>query len=226
MSSPLRLDLHVHSRHSPDGTMSPEELVGALRSTGLGGFALTDHNTMAGHSELREIGGRRPDLLLVPGVEVSTQEGHLLVYGIRALPPVHRPLADTLAWVEGEGGVAVLAHPFRWTHGVGRRISETAPVPALETVNGHNSPRANRAAEGVAVHRAIGATGGSDAHVRGDLGRSFTEFPENVRSMDDILDALRRGRTKAGGLGSGPLQRARGGVRSGLLRIARGLRPI
>jgi predicted metal-dependent phosphoesterase TrpH len=226
MSSPLRLDLHVHSRHSPDGTMTVQRLVGALPSAGVHGFALTDHNTVAGVPELRDIAARRPDLVLLPGVEVSTREGHLLVYGVGEAPPAGLPFADALDWARAQQGVAIPAHPFRWFHGVGRRIAETASVPGLETLNGHTGPRANRATASVAAGRQIGATGGSDTHLPGELGRAYTEFPEGVRTLEEVLDALRRGRTRPGGSGSGPFRRAGSACRSGILRVARGLRPI
>ena len=110
----MRLDLHVHSHWSPDSRLTLEEAVDRLEFAGLSGFALTDHNSIAGHRELRALEARYPMYRFIPGVEVSTHEGHLLVYGIEALPPIHAPLADTLEWVRARGAVAVLAHPFRW----------------------------------------------------------------------------------------------------------------
>jgi len=206
--------------------MAVEELVGSLRAVGLDGFALTDHNAVRGHEELRALAGARPDVLLLPGVEISTREGHLLLYGVEEAPPAHRPFSETLEWAERRGAVAVPAHPFRWTHGVGRRISESATVPALEVLNGHNGPGANRRAATIAAHRGLGATGGSDAHLPGELGRAYTVFPDSARSLEGLIDSLCRGRTTAGGSAAPLLHRARSGLRSGVLRISRGLRPI
>ncbi|EQD49028.1 PHP domain protein, partial [mine drainage metagenome] len=138
MTGTRRLDLHIHSQHSPDSKMRLETIVGQLGRTGLSGFALTDHNSVAGHDELRELQRRNPGYLFVPGVEVSALEGHLLAYGIPTAPPVHRPVAETIDWVLAHGGEPVLAHPFRRSHGVGRRIAETAAIRAMEVRNGHN----------------------------------------------------------------------------------------
>lgn len=222
----MRLDLHVHSHHSPDSSLSVTALVARLSERGLNGFALTDHNSVAGHAELAECQAKAPHLLLVPGVEVSTLEGHLLVYGVRAAPPTGRPVAETIEWVGAHDGIPVLAHPFRLSHGVGRAVAESAAVAAIETVNGHNSPRANRRAAAVATARKLGTTGGSDVHELSDLGRAFTEFPEGTSTVDEALRALRAGRTTGSGTPLNFPGRVRTGWRSVALRIRRGLRPI
>jgi predicted metal-dependent phosphoesterase TrpH len=226
MNAPARIDLHVHSRHSPDSSLRVTEVAELLRSEGFRGFALTDHNSVEGHRELSDLKSRFPRFLLVPGVEVSTREGHLLVYGVPSAPPPHRPIAETVEWVAGQGGVAVLAHPFRRSHGVGRRVAETASVSALEAKNGHTSEVANAKAGLVAARRHLGATGGSDAHSLADLGHAFTEFPPEVESVDDLLEAIRHGWTAAGGRSLGWPGRLRLSLRTGALLIARGFRPI
>ena len=226
MSDTLRLDLHVHSRFSPDSRLTGDEIASRLTPTGLRGFALTDHNSVAGHREIPRWRDANPDLLVLPGVEVSTAEGHLLAYGISELPPVHRPVEETCEWVSNHGGEAVLAHPFRLGHGVGRRVAESVRVPAVETVNGHSSFRANSRAEAIAVRRSLGRTGGSDVHELSDVGRAFTEFPPGTATIDDLLEAIRRGRTRPGGRSLQWGERFRLGLRTGMLRLARGLRPI
>ncbi len=226
MSDAVRLDLHVHSRHSPDSRLSLADLVGRLPYTGLRGFALTDHNSMDGGPELRRLAAENPSWLLLPGVEVSTSDGHLLAYGVAEPPPAHRGAAETVEWVKSHGGEAVPAHPFRIGHGVGRRLAGSLAVPALEIRNGHSSAIANGKAEVVAARRSLGGTGGSDVHQLDDLGRSFTEFPADVASVDDLLEAIRRGRTSGGGESLRWGRRVRLGVRTAVLRASRGFRPI
>lgn len=226
MTTAARLDLHVHSRHSPDSWMGVQSIVEQLDGLGLRGFALTDHNTLAGHSELGELQSRYPQYTLVPGVEVSTEEGHLLAYGVRELPPVGRPIDETVEWVRGHGGATVLAHPFRWSHGVGRRTAEQVVVDGIETVNGHSSKVANARALAVAARRHLGTTGGSDAHDTPGIGRAVTEFPEDVSNLDEFLTQLRAGRGVAAGLPLTFAARVRLSVRTSALRLARGLRPI
>lgn len=226
MTDAVRMDLHVHARWSPDSRLTLDAIGARLPHAGLKGFALTDHNTVEGHAALREMQERNPSYLLLPGVEVSTREGHVLAYGVHESPPAHRPVVETLEWVRDHGGEAVLAHPFRRSHGVGRRIAETVRVPAIETRNGHNSEIANLRAESVAAHRAVGMTGGSDAHAAADVGRAFTEFDPSVSTVDDLLEALRRGGVAATGSSLRWSERLRLGVRTGLLLASRGFRPI
>jgi len=227
MTPGRRIDLHVHSKHSPDGEAGIDRLVQRLAELRLDGLALTDHNTVSGHSRLAELARDRPELRLIPGVEVSTREGHLLGYGIHEVPPTDRPVGETIEWVNAHGGVAVLAHPFRRVHGVGGAVAQASRVPAVEVMNGHNGPTANGRARRLAEARSLGATGGSDAHATWDLlGRTWTRFPDGAESLDDLLEALRRGSTSAEGRSAGPLTRARIALRSFGLRVQRGFRPI
>jgi predicted metal-dependent phosphoesterase TrpH len=226
MTDGVRLDLHVHSVYSPDSRISLEELVGRLPYTGLRGFALTDHNSVRGNAALAVLRKAHPTYVFLPGIEVSTVEGHLLAYGLSEAPPPRRPVAETIEWVRAHGGEPVLAHPFRWTHGVGGRIAETAPVRAIEVRNGHNSEVANARAELVGARRGLGMTGGSDVHALSELGRAFTYFPEGAVSPDDLLEALRRGRTHAGGRSLPFAGRLRVRIATGAKFLTRGLRPI
>lgn len=222
----VRLDLHVHSRFSPDSSLSVEAIASRAAAVGLAGFALTDHNSVSGHVELAACRAQFPDLVLVPGVEISTAQGHLLAYGVSEAPPAGRPVDETIAWVRDRGGIAVLAHPFRRSHGVGRRVAETAQGIAIETVNGHNSPGSNQKAAGVAARRGLAATGGGDVHQLADLGLAYTEFGEDVRTVDAALRALRDGRMVAGGRALGLPGRVRVEIRTVLLRVQRGFRGI
>lgn len=200
--------------------------MGRLPYLGLRGFALTDHNTVRGHATLAELRTRYPSYLFVPGVEVSTLEGHLLAYGVDAVPPVHRPVVETIEWVRAHGGEAVLSHPFRRAHGVGRTVAESVLVTGVEIRNGHNSEIANLRAEELAARRNLAVTGGSDAHAIGDVGRAFTEFDSSVTSAEEVLESLRRRSTSAAGKSLTWSGRLRLSVRTGVMLVRRGFRPI
>ncbi len=226
MNATPRFDLHVHSRHSPDSSESVEAIVARAASLGLRGIALTDHNSIEGYPELAELAPRWPDLLLVPAVEVSTREGHLLLYGVGELPPVHAPIDEVLRWAEARGIVPVLSHPFRWSHGVGPAVADRVPVPAVETRNGHNGPGANHRAERLRSTRGLGATGGSDAHRASEVGRCTTEFARPIETVSDLLAELRAGRSTARGVELDASARFRLSVATFARRAARGFRPI
>jgi predicted metal-dependent phosphoesterase TrpH len=222
----VKLDMHVHSNSSPDSESSLESIVDAVGTAGLQGFALTDHNTVVGHGLLKKLRERYPRYWFIPGVEVSAQEGHVLAYGVDQAPPANRPLEETIEWIESHGGLAVLAHPLRLAHGVGAALARRVRVAAIETVNGHNSELANAGAEFIAHGRRLGTTGGSDAHHARSVGRAFTELSDEPASVEEILQAVRRGQVRASGRSLNTMDRLRLGLRTGALRAARGFRPI
>ena len=226
MSVDMRLDLHVHSRHSPDSHLTLEEIAYQLPYAGMRGFALTDHNSVVGHREIPNLRARNRGLIVLPGVEVSAQEGHVLAYGVTELPPVHRPVDETCEWVRDHGGEVVLAHPFRIVHGVGRRVADSVRVAGIETINGHSSVVANFKAEVIAARRVLARTGGSDVHQLHDIGRASTEFPSDATTVDDLLEAIRRRKVRPAGQSLRWAERFRLGIRTGALRIARGFRAI
>jgi predicted metal-dependent phosphoesterase TrpH len=226
MTDGLRLDLHLHSTYSPDSRLTLETAVGQLGIQGIHGFALTDHNTVAGHGALRAIADRFPQYRFVPGIEVSTLEGHLLVLGVPEVPPLHRPVEETVEWVEARGGVAVPAHPARHSHGIGLALARRLKVAALETLNGHNSEKANLRAALLAAQRQLGETGGSDAHDASAVGRGFTVFPEGVDTVAEVLEELRRRHTRSAGRSLRYGEMARLAVRTVALRASRGFRSI
>lgn len=68
-------DLHFHSRHS-DGSNTVEEIADYARALNIG-IAITDHNAIEGAVRIDAI----KDVLSIPGIEVTSQEGaHILVY--------------------------------------------------------------------------------------------------------------------------------------------------
>lgn len=73
-------DLHCHTHHS-DAAGSVDDLVAAARAQGLDFLAVTDHNTLSNLPELARRSG--PDLLLIPGMEITTYHGHANVWGLR-----------------------------------------------------------------------------------------------------------------------------------------------
>ena len=91
---PFKIDLHTHTFFSGDGVSSPEENIAAAREKGLHGFAITDHNTCEAITYLldkglmREDGQPVDDFLIIPGVEVTTAEGHLLCIGATLPTPM------------------------------------------------------------------------------------------------------------------------------------------
>jgi len=109
-------ELHSHTVHS-DGAMAPETLAQEASAAGFGALALTDHNTASGRPEYSRQAEAR-GVVPVPGVELTTFFGHVLVWGAepsvdwRVLGP--SDLGPALAALGHRDRLAVgAAHPFR-----------------------------------------------------------------------------------------------------------------
>ena len=83
------IDLHLHTTAS-DGRCSPTELVGGVAAAGVRVFAVTDHDTVAGHAEAAAAAGVH-GLTFVPGIEVTAvwngRDVHVLGYWIDGAMP-------------------------------------------------------------------------------------------------------------------------------------------
>ena len=197
-------DLHVHSFFSPDAADSPEDLIAAARARGLSGLAITDHDTCEAHDDLRSKGLLREDgaavdgFLIVPGVEVSTAEGHLLCLGTTLPPMAGRPAAEVVEAIHARGGLAFPAHPYdRWRSGIREAVLDRLPVDGLEVFNAAVSNRRyNVQARAYAERRGLSMTAGSDAHHASAVGVSRTAFELETLRLPDLL-AAREGARRA-----------------------------
>lgn len=193
----MKIDLHVHSTHSYDGTANPKEIVRQCRKAGLDGLAITDHNVMSGTIESLQLGSEE-GLIIIRGLEVSAAEGHVLAYGLPS--PVRSGLGieETIEAIHSAGGIAVAAHPKRFPSGMGLARALDAPFDAIEVLNGGSSAQANKAALRAAESGGMSKTGGSDAHRLAEVGKSWTVV-EGASSEDDVIQAIVKGSTSTGG---------------------------
>jgi len=218
------LDLHNHSRYSPDSHVSPAELVALGRRAGLAGIAITDHNSVGGFREAREAGVR--DFLVVPGVEVSTRSGHVLAYGIREPVPRGLSVRETIERIVAAGGVPVAAHPYRFWSGLGEAGLAEATFPAHETRNGRTLRRGNERAHRKAEALNVGETGGSDSHFLDEVAKAVTAIDGGELPLDDVLQELGQGKTTAQGTDRGAGATARYVTKAVSEWIGRGMRRI
>lgn len=127
----LRADLHIHSfgasQDVKDVAMTPAAIVDTAVSERLCLIALTDHNEICNVQAAQAAANGKP-ILVVPGVELSTPEGHLLVYfadyeslsnfhgkldfADRGMPTsrCQTALLECLKRIDTSKGFAVLAH--------------------------------------------------------------------------------------------------------------------
>ena len=191
----FHIDLHCHSFFSGDGVSSPEDIIASAKKKGLHGFALTDHNTSDGCRYLLDKGLMREDgkpvdgFLIIPGVEVTTAEGHLLCLGV-ILPYLKgTPAIEVCKMVREMGGVAIPPHPYDlFRAGIREAVLDTLEIDALEVFNAATTlKRYNERAYGYAQKRGLPMTAGSDAHHHAAIGTAYTILPTEDFSVRGIL---------------------------------------
>lgn len=192
------LDLHCHSKYSQDNHLEPEDLIRRAFDLGLDGVCFTEHYSVNASWTVDKI--ELPGAFLVlRGVEVSTDCGHLLVYGVpdgswnQWGRNTYLKLRTVLDSVHDLGGICVPAHPFRGWESIGELIYSIEGFDAVETHNGVNGPAQNEPAVEAAAKLLLPSVGGSDCHYEDQVGRAFTEFYTTIRSMDDLIGEIRVG---------------------------------
>src|SRR3954470_24518708 len=198
---PLNIDLHTHSFFSGDGISSPEDMIAAARAKGLSGIAITDHNTCDAGNYLLEKGLMRldglpvNDFLILPGVEVTTADGHLLCIGAELPYLKGKPAREVCDMIHERGGLAIPPHPYDlFRAGIRFSTLETLPVDAIEVFNAATTLRRyNRYAFKYAQLRKLPMTAASDAHHYAAIGTAYTILHTEDFSVKGILDQIAKG---------------------------------
>ncbi|MDD1654101.1 MAG: PHP domain-containing protein [Methanomicrobiales archaeon] len=219
----LRCDLHVHTDASRDGESTIEDILRRAEAQGLDAIAITDHDTLSGVARAR---GTESRVIVIPGIEISTRQGHLIALGIsRAIPP-GLDVMETISLARDQGAVTILPHPYHmWRHGAARR-AHRAPgaVDAIEVFNSrYIVGSANRKAARVARKFRKPVVGGSDAHNARYVGFGYTLVAAEP-TVPSILAAIREGRTAAGGRMTPLRTYSRQSLRSAWKRVKRRIR--
>jgi predicted metal-dependent phosphoesterase TrpH len=198
---PFKIDLHTHSFFSGDGVSSPEDMVAAAREKGLHGFAITDHNTCEAVTYFLEKGFMREDgsavdnFLIIPGVEVTTAEGHLLCIGATLPYLKGRPAREVCDLIHERGGLAIPPHPYDlFRAGIRFSTLEKLPVDAIEVFNAATTLRRyNSYAFKYAQLRGLPMTAASDAHHEAAIGTAYTILNTDELSVRSVLSQIVKG---------------------------------
>jgi predicted metal-dependent phosphoesterase TrpH len=191
----IRADLHIHTIFSPDSSIPPKTLVETLLvHPFIKAVAITDHNTVRGYFKVRELAAAYPDLLIIPGVEVSTVEGDVILLGVAEVPPQPWTVENVIDFAHSRGGLVVAAHPYR-AYGLGDSAKKYS-IDAVEVLNGGCPRQLNMLAEELAKAMGLPGVGGSDAHRVDELWTVYTEIQAST-DLDDVLRAIKRGLVRA-----------------------------
>lgn len=195
-----KADLHLHTSHSDGMALVGELLTHVQERTDLDVIAVTDHDSLRGALDARERWARGSYRFeVVPGMEVTTIEGHLLALFIEEPVPCLRGVEETVQAVHRLGGLCIVPHPFTWlTRSMGlrhiRRVlaskRDGVHFDGIEVTNGTPAGGIG-AAKAKALNSSefrMAEIGGSDAHFLPCIGAGYTEF--EGRTAADLRQAI------------------------------------
>jgi len=187
----IQADLHIHTVYSSDSLIQPKTLVDQLVAHSfIKVAAVTDHDSVRGCKATVELASAYPDILIIPGVEISTPQGDMLVLGAEELPPRPWKPEGLVDYAKSIGGVSIVAHPYR-VYGMGD-LARNYKVDAIEVLNGGSTAAANNQAKELAKSMSLPGTAGSDAHQLSELFSVFSKIDASL-DVDAVLRAIKKG---------------------------------
>lgn len=214
----MKLDTHVHTHHSGQTSIyplnlvmresynSPESVYRLAKARGMDLVTITDHDAVSGALALAHY----PDVIV--GCEVTgvfPQDGvrvHLNVFGLterqhRDIQKLRRDVLELLPYLKREQLLTSLNHVASGVNGpiTAAHVAALLPwVDALETNNGSRLPAQNMTAQCLAEAARKPGIGGSDAHTRRGVGRTWTEVP-GAETREEFIEGVLDGRCVVGG---------------------------
>jgi predicted metal-dependent phosphoesterase TrpH len=188
----MLIDLHCHTRvRSACSALTPDALVRAARARGLDGVCITEHDALWALDDIRRL-AEEMEFVVVRGMEVTTEVGHVLVFGLDEHHPDMATLESLHRIVRAEHGLMYLAHPSR-RYGTLPPDDLSAYFDSVESQNGTEGMLQNDNAAQLARGLRLPGIGGSDAHSAREVGVCATDFDAAVSDEASFLAALRSG---------------------------------
>jgi uncharacterized protein (TIGR03382 family) len=214
-------DFHVHSRESGDAFPTLDEVADFALGRGLDFVMLSEHNTVSQLELYADAQARHPMLLFVPGIEITTYQGHANAIGVTEWID-HRlgfegvTAQQTADDTHAQGGLFSISHPVLALGNACIGCAWTATldgdsVDAVEIQTGAYSVTGSLFFDNAIAfwedllaqgHR-VAALGGSDDHsagassspIQSPTGSPTTMVWAEELSVDAIMEGIRQGRT-------------------------------
>ena len=189
----LKVDLHMHTHFSHDSGAPSKSIVDRCLKTGLNCIAVTDHNTIRGALEVRDIA----PFPVIIGEEIRSSSGDIIGLFLKEEVPKGLSPLDTVEAIKAQGGLVMVPHPFdrfrpsAIKYGALRQILPYVDI--IEAFNAHDLLRRDneRAAAFTREHQLLAAAV-SDSHTPLELGRTYVELPDFDGTPESLRDALAR----------------------------------
>ncbi|MBZ9570386.1 PHP domain-containing protein [Methanobrevibacter sp. TMH8] len=219
----MKLDPHIHSIYSGDARSKPKDIIKQASFLGLDAIAISDHNSVEGSKIAIELSKNIDNLLIVPSIEISSSEGHILGFGVEKVIPRDLSPVETVERIHDQGGLAIVPHPFSsyrdglffnnrkaiekltnpdYSNDSSDNNYDNLKIDGVEVLNaryiiGYSNYKSNKLAE----KSNLAKIGSSDSHFLDSIGNCYTEI-KNIDSeptIDDIIEAIKSKDTIAKG---------------------------
>lgn len=199
------IDLHNHTIPlSGDSSLHPRDLIEKIAGLGIDGVCLTEHNAAWDSGEVESMAAAS-GIVVIPGMEITTEIGHILAFGLDRYSSEMANSERLSRIASSEGAALVLAHPYRssvysryWMNSDKsyQNAKFDLDVHGVEIFNGRGSETQNAFSANVADALQLPGTGGSDAHHLVEIGQCVTNFEETINGLESLLQAIRGGKMK------------------------------
>ena len=196
----IKLDLHIHSQYSEDAIGSPKDIIKSLKKKGLQGMAITDHNTVEGGLKAVKIAPK--DFIVIPGIEISTADGHMLALNVEKNIARNLSIQETVEKILDQGGTPIVPHLFRNMSGIKKEKLKTIhqKINTIEVFNACSMPKTNLKIAKIAKEFNLGGTGGSDSHDPAYAGYAYTVVDTTDMNADAVLSEINKKKTWGEGI--------------------------
>ena len=203
----MLIDLHTHTwPYSDDSVLKPEELIQQAKRSGLDGICFTEHDWHWKDEDMARLSNEH-DFPIFHGMEISSDEGHILVFGLAEYKFGMHHAEFVRRLVDEAGGAIILAHPYRgrvrYNPNPDQLVDSVCKdhifdlVDAVEVLNGRSNDKENNFARKLCRRLHLRGVGGSDAHSFSDIPSCATLFEKRISNIKELVTELKEGRFRA-----------------------------
>lgn len=183
----LRCLFHIHTRRSLDCLLAPAKVVGRARAAGAQILIVTDHESIRGSEDVRQLAKGNPQFVIKAG-EYKTEKGDIIALflkeNIRS-----RNSNQVLREIREQRGLAVLPHPYKG-HTLDDELLDQ--IDLIETFNARCTAAQNDLAKSLARSLGKPEIVGCDAHSSSEMITAMNEFWVDRQIEESNLPELLR----------------------------------
>ena len=199
----FKMDSHIHSKYSPDSKSKLEDIFKVAKKKDIEIIGISDHNTVEGSKKAQKL-SKDYNLLVIPSIEVSTLEGHILGFGCEENIKRDLQAAETIDLIHDQGGLAIIPHPYCfYRHGLlCKENYKELKIDAIETKNARFIiGYCNNKEKKLSKKENLPGLGASDAHFYKFVGDCYSKI-DCEKDIDSVLKSIKKAKVEALGKGT------------------------